>query len=110
MCMVCEYLPSLEHWTAVNPGTSSEGRQRSFHSQTACLATVATFYGLSVRPELAGSAYMTSDKKGKAVLCRTIDEVWVAMGELLGREPDALDPELVGALESMRDQARGENR
>ena len=109
MCMVCEYLPSLEHWTAVNPGTSPEGRQRSFHSQLACLVAVAKFYGLNVRSELAGSAYMTSDKKGKEVLCRNIDEIWAAMGELLGREPDALDPELVGLFESLRDPARGAN-
>jgi len=102
MCIVCDQLPSLAHWTDVNPGASAEGGRQSFHRQLACLKAVGRHYGLEVSAELAGSAFVAADRKGHTVVCRNVDQVWAAMALMMGKDPDPLNPDLLDEFHRLR--------
>ena len=102
MCIVCDQLPSLAHWTSVNPGASAEDGRQSFHRQLACLKAVGRHYGIEVSTELAGSAFVTADRKGHSVVCRNVDQVWAAMTVMTGKEPDPLNPDLLADFQRLR--------
>ena len=105
MCIVCDQLPILEHWTEVTPGVSAESRRQYFHRRVACLKAVGEHYGLEISAELAGSVYVICDKKGDSVVCRNVDQIWGAMAPMIGKEPDPLDPDLLAEMQ--RDEPAG---
>jgi hypothetical protein len=102
MCIACDQLPSLEHWTTFSPGKSTDGRSQHFHRQLACLKSIGEHYGLDIYLALAGSAYVTSDKKGHTVVCRNVDEVWNAVTLMIGERPDPLDVDLLARFQLIR--------
>lgn len=65
------------------------------------MRAVAKASGVDVRSELAGSAYVVSDKKGRSAVCRSMEEVWAAIDDLSGLTPDPMDPGFLERLASM---------
>ncbi|WP_049793225.1 hypothetical protein [Conexibacter woesei] len=71
------------HWAE---GDSSR-RERGF--RTAVLADVLAPHRLGVR-DFGGTRYMVADGKGRTVLADSLDAVWAAAEQLLGRPVDPL--------------------
>jgi hypothetical protein len=71
-----------------------------FHQQIRAMRAVAQASGVDVVSELAGSAFLVSNKKGESVVCRNMEEVWGSIDALSSKPPDPMDPVFLDSLEA----------
>lgn len=101
MCLVCDELIISPHWTNVWSGRGDRDTGLAqHHAQLRLLRLVLNHFRLTVDLELGGSAYVVGDGKGSRIVCRDIDSVWGACGNIAGFALDPLDRSLIQVLES----------
>jgi hypothetical protein len=90
MCALCGALVT-EHW-------SDRGDvRRSRALRTRMIAEVLRGFGLSLT-DWGGSAYVLTDRKGRAEVVHDLSALWAQAEQLAGHPLDPLDPALVAAL------------
>ena len=90
MCALCGALVT-EHW-------SDRGDvRRARVLRTRMVAEVLRGVGLTLS-DWGGSAYVLSDRKGRAEVVHDLTTLWLQAERLAGRPLDPLDPALVAAL------------
>ena len=117
MCVLCgQDFVAQAHWTdrhvedrarAAEPGSDPveyQGeRRRDRGHRTALTNQILGHYGLKVE-DWGGSKYVLRDRKGRTELVQHLGALWPAVAKLVGRTPDPLDPDLLGALSAAREE------
>lgn len=101
MCALCGVL-GVEHWTDMASFQGMEQRpharrQERFH-RVHLINAVLRHYGLRL-DDWQGASFVLQSRTGRSELVPDLMAVWQVAAQMLGRQPDPLDPGLIEALE-----------
>jgi hypothetical protein len=97
VCILCYTLTGEERWSdgVLTPQSRAGDRAR----RRQLLKSILGVYGLDYTDDPGRVVSMVRDRKGNVQLVRGLDETWAAVGRLIGRPPDPLDPVFLARLD-----------
>lgn len=110
MCSLCGILGGNEHWAdaVARPGVYTRNvghieRRRERANRVGIANRILNLFGMRLA-DWQGTSFIVSTRTGKNEIVEDFGHLWQVAERLCGRDCDPLDPVLIAAMESLRDE------